>query len=437
MKTVLYINSSGKDVTHSSYSSRQTYRHCPREFQHTRIEGWSDKAQRAAPLFGRCIESGVQAYEEGGRSSDAGVKVFRRLWEEVKLMPEFKELVYTTTEGSWEQLLKSGTEMQKLYEVKAPYLPIVKPVFQQKIRKTIFPGTNLAMLENVAILDMLSFPAWNHKLLPKISVDVECHNCAVRWSCSLEADGPVFVPCDEHRRRELIIDVKTSGKDFPTDLVALDPQLAEYAWQTRIPDVAFLWFVKAGHGFKKGSRITLLQANQALWAGWEGLVIDITEPFGPATEDGKFTAQEEDKPVGLYIGDYAALTKYEAAIKGLRGKARDAAEKKALDEGLGDGTIIAANDTHVTKQRLQFAAARLSEQEMDDVGRSVAQSTVEMVRAHEENFYPKMPGVRFPNERCGFCSMRWLCLHRPEERDKNLTRRGEEWLDDIQDEGNE
>ena len=167
----------------------------------------------------------------------------------------------------------------------------------------------------------------------------------------------------------------TSGKDFPTDLVALDPQLAEYAWQTRIPDVAFLWFVKAGHGFKKGSRITLLQANQALWAGWEGLVIDITEPFGPATEDGKFTAQEEDKPVGLYIGDYAALTKYEAAIKGLRGKARDAAEKKALDEGLGDGTIIAANDTHVTKQRLQFAAARLSEQEMDDVGRSVAQST--------------------------------------------------------------
>ena len=68
---------------------------------------------------------------------------------------------------------------------------------------------------------------------------------------------------------------------------------------------------------------------------------------------------------------------------------------------------------------------------MDEVGRSVAQTTVEMVRAHESDFYEKQPGVRFPNEKCGFCSMKWICLHRSEERDKNLTRRGEEWLDSI------
>jgi hypothetical protein len=74
---------------------------------------------------------------------------------------------------------------------------------------------------------------------------------------------------------------------------------------------------------------------------------------------------------------------------------------------------------------------------MDDVGRSVAQATVEMVRAHEQDFYEMQPGIRFPNEKCNFCAMRWLCLNRPEERDKNLTRRGEEWLNGIQDEGNE
>jgi hypothetical protein len=66
---------------------------------------------------------------------------------------------------------------------------------------------------------------------------------------------------------------------------------------------------------------------------------------------------------------------------------------------------------------------------MDEVGRSVAQTTVEMVRAHEQDFYEKSPGVRFPNEKCGFCSMRHICLHRSEERDKLLTKRGEEWLD--------
>jgi len=45
--------------------------------------------------------------------------------------------------------------------------------------------------------------------------------------------------------------------------------------------------------------------------------------------------------------------------------------------------------------------------------------------------------VRFPNERCGFCSMRWICLNRPEERDKLLTKRGEEWLDSISGEESE
>jgi hypothetical protein len=389
-----------------------------------RVQGWWSKENRAAPLFGKCIEAGFQAYEENDRKHESGVKVFRKLWEDVKLMPEFSSLIYTASEGDWEQLLKSGTEMMLLYEVKVPRLPIVKPIFQQKLRKTIFPGTNLAMLENVAILDILSFPAWNHKLLPAIGADMSCNDCAVRWNCSLEKDGPAFEPCPEHRERPLIIDCKTAGKDFPTELVALDPQLAEYAWQTRIPDVAFLWFVKAGHTFKRGSRITTLKPCSELWAGWEGFVIETGEADAAGRQ-------------WLYIGSWDALQKYEAAIKGLRGKAREAAERNALDEGRANGTIITASDLDVTRQRLQFAAARLSEAEMDDVGRSVAQTTVEMVRAHEQDFYEKQPGVRFPNERCNFCAMRWICLNKPEERDKFLTKRGEEWLDGIQDEGGE
>jgi hypothetical protein len=28
---------------------------------------------------------------------------------------------------------------------------------------------------------------------------VKCDECMVRWSCSLEADGPTFEPCEMHR----------------------------------------------------------------------------------------------------------------------------------------------------------------------------------------------------------------------------------------------
>jgi hypothetical protein len=166
--SVLYRNSQGKDVTHSSYSSRQTFKHCAREFKLTRIDGWSDKQQRAATLFGRCIEAGLTAYEENRRTAGSGIKIFKKMWEDVKLLPDFDKLVFTETEGSWEQLEKTGEQMMRLYEVKVGKLPIVNPIFQQKLRKKIFPGTNLDSLENVAILDILSFPRWDHPLLPKI-----------------------------------------------------------------------------------------------------------------------------------------------------------------------------------------------------------------------------------------------------------------------------
>jgi hypothetical protein len=38
-----------------------------------------------------------------------------------------------------------------------------------------------------------------HPLLPEVSLVSKCNECAVRWSCSLEADGPDFEPCLKHR----------------------------------------------------------------------------------------------------------------------------------------------------------------------------------------------------------------------------------------------
>ena len=402
-EAVLYVNTNGKPVTHASYSSRMSFRKCPREFQLTRIDGWSDKERRAAPLFGKCIEAGLQAYEESKRTANKGVESFVYNWEQVKLLPEFSKLIFTECEGDWDRLKQAGTEMMWLYEVKAPRLPVASPLFQKELRKKIFPGTNLDKLENKAYIDIMSFPRWDHKLLPVIP-------------------SPAAL---EMNQRPLIIDVKTSGRDLAVDLVALDPQLAEYAWQARIPDVAFLWFVKRGRELKTGSRITLLDDAGPWYAGWEGWVLDIVDP----EDDPK----KPQRPVGVWVGDLPALQEFEKAVKGLRDKKRTAAKEGFLTAAYESGAVAFPQRDKLTKQRLQFAAVRLSEQDMDDVGRSVAQTTVEMVRAHEMGFYERQPGIRFPNEKCNFCSMKWICLNRPDQRDLLLTKKGEEWLDCVED----
>lgn len=427
-EAVLYTNVKGQPVTHASYSSRQTFRSCPRQFELTRIEGYSEKVQRAAPLFGKCVEAGVQAYEESGRISGVGVDVFTSHWADVKALPDFKELVFTLTEGDWDRLQRCGVEMQRLYEIRASYLPISttpKTLFQQVLRKKIFPGTHLDKLENKAILDMLTFPDWDHKRLPKIVHKADCEyqpkdaeTYQIDCTCTTYGKG-----LGRQSYRPLIVDIKTSGMDLDEHMVPLDPQLAEYAWQLRIPDVAFLWFVKHGHGFKRGSRVSLLADAAPYTAGYELLV---------------YCFDDEDPSTGrawVYLGPPGQLLKdFEAAVKDLKDgkkeKKRTNAELAFYDAHRDVMTRVDVSE--ITKQRIQFAAARLTEKQMDDCGRSVAQTTVEMVRAHDEQFYPQLPGIRFPNEKCTFCSMRFICLGDSEGRDKNLTKRGEEWLDGVQ-----
>lgn len=410
MKPVLYSNPQGKDVTHSSYSSRQTFKHCPRELYLTRVEGWWGKEKRAAPLFGTAVEKAVQAFEQNNRLPGKAVETFERLWHDVQATPDFAELIYTEQEGDWASLLRAGREMARLYEIRAPFLPLEQMLFQQVMRKKIFPGTELDILENKAIVDIISFPRWDHPLLPKLDE---------------KPDGG---------QRGVIIDMKTGGKDLPVDLISLDPQLAEYAWMARIPDVGFLWFVKHGHTLKKGSRVTLLETTDGCpwYPGFELFVLSVVKPAkkkGVAEETEEDDNTESTGQLPVFIGMLDVLKEYESTLKGLRGKIRTATEQTFLAKAVADGKAVLTSSDKLTKQRMQFAVVRLSETDMDEAGRDAAQTTVEMVRAHNENYYPKLAGVRFPNEKCNFCSMRWICLNRPKERDENLSRKGEEWLD--------
>lgn len=383
-----YVNASGRPVNTVSYSSRSEFRKCPRFFQLHRVQGWDIKRRFASMLFGKAIESGVQVFELGGREPGSAVVEFVRQWELAKTVDGFSEMEFTALEGSWEQLDQMGREMMKLYESISPTLPVAgaTPLFQQKMRKQIFPGSHLATLENVAYLDILCFPEWQHPLLPKIE------------RSDANQDGT----------RPLIIDIKTSGSELDTQFVPLDPQLAEYAWMTGIRDVGFLWFQKKGVGFKKGSRVTLI------------------EPLGlhPASTELSVLEPTEDR---ILLAAQPVLEEYERVLEGTKGKAREAAKAAFLNS---PRQILEATASKFTKQRIQFATTRFSVEDVAEVGQDVAQTTVAMVTANDLQQYPKLSGIRFPNEKCQYCDMRWICLNDSDGRDKNLTRRGEEWMDE-------
>jgi len=438
IQPVLYKNSKGYDVVTGSYSSRDSFKFCARRFQLSRIDGWKQKEQRASALFGKYVEQGVQWYEESKREKSSGVKKFVEEWEKVYALPNAKELTYTDVEVNWASLLRAGIELELLYEINAPRLPVFRPQFQVEMRKKIFPGSELDVLTNVAYLDIISHPPINHPLLarvPGLVVDVEA---------SSENELP--------NERPLIIDIKTSGVSFEMSLLSLDPQLIEYAWQSGIHDVAFLGLIKANHSISKRDRVTLLEAVEGIPAGTELFVLGtekIEKPKKPPKpkkvkakkgEDLVETLVEIATPVleappvnvgeitKVFLGDLSALKQLGEATKGMQGNSL--IYKETAAKFFQARFVIAAKPEQVTKQRLQFASTRISETSIKEMGQSIGRTTVEMVRAHNDGEYLMNSGIRFPNGRCVWCEMRGICADIPELRDELLTRAGDEWTDE-------
>lgn len=388
----LYTNALGQDVTHGSYSARESFRYCPRQFELTRVQGYGQKEQRASAWFGKAVEAAIEYFELQGRRLHAAEEKFAETWQAIGGLKEAKDFTYTDSEGNWEALLRAGTEMMMLYEIRAAHLPIStlpKARFQVPLHKTIFPNSPLEVLSNKAYVDVISYPEWNHPLLVK-------------------------VPNPTARVRPLIIDIKTSGADLETDIVGLDPQLAEYAWQSRIHDVAFLWFVKRSHEIKKGSRVTMLREASGTLAGREFTVLGVEEK--PGTH--------------VFVARTAACFKrFDDMLEGFSSPNTNIAKAAKAGFFETDEDVIACQPKLITKQRLQFGTARLSEQDVNEAGMALGQTTIEMMQATKTGIYPKTGGIRFPNQKCKFCAMRPICAGDSEARDRLLTRKGEEWLD--------
>jgi hypothetical protein len=375
VKAHLYINSRGQYVTRHSYSGGDAFNFCAQRYYLERVQGWSEKQQRAASQFGIALEHAVTFWHQHRQDTTAAVAEFQRLWLEHK----DKVYIYSKPEKDWASLGKTGAELVRLYAIRYPTLPYLvlnpKDAFQVQTNFEVFPGTKLAGIEFTSYIDLM---ANIKKTQP-------------------QQPNSLFTIAPE-AGEELIIDIKTSGKDIP-ELVVLDPQLRSYAWVKSLRLVAFLWFRKMGREISKGDKVTLLENYGGLSAGTDAVVMGSDE-------------------FGVYVTTVPKIEEEMNTLFAGKSKAVETAKK----------AYIVTNSQHIveaalTKQRVQFKMATITPESADDIGRSIKKDVINIAAANEKEFWPMQSGVRFPNEKCPMCAMRGICSGNPDLRDALVTRK--------------
>lgn len=397
MGAKLYTNSKGIDVTTHSYSSGDTWKTCNYLYFLDKILGWKRRDKSAALMFGRAIESSMQFYHDNNLKVDGGVDEFKRLWLAHK---DNEELHYTDKEVDWKSLYRSGAEMMKLYEIILPTLPIKDPVWQANVKKEVFPGTTLAGIQDQGYLDIISKAPWVHPLLPKVEIP----------------KGATYRP--------LVIDVKTAGVAIGAtpDLLTLDPQLRRYGWLSGLKDLAFLVFVKSkSDSYMKGTEVSLLEAS-GKWTAGQQLTV--------------FKFDKETNSALLTHG--LNMSGLDEGIDAFKGKGSGEKKEAKIAQWLAEEILSSVPAEKFTKQKIQFVAVRITDEDIIEAGEAVAKDIVEIVGAAESGKYLKNPGVRFPHSHCTFCSHRGICLKNNDLRDKFLVKIENptpetDWLDEIED----
>ena len=71
-KPHLYVNSKGYPVTRHSYSGGDAFQFCPQKYYLERVQGWSERQERAASKFGIALEAGVTFWHQRGPKHPGG-----------------------------------------------------------------------------------------------------------------------------------------------------------------------------------------------------------------------------------------------------------------------------------------------------------------------------------------------------------------------------
>jgi len=398
MSAYLYKNYRGVEVNSHSHSSGSTFSFCRQKYYLQKVQGWRTKGENASSKFGVAVEDAIAYYHQNGLKPGEAVDHFKFRWLQFKEVPD---LIFKDKEGTWEDLYKSGSQLLALYEIMLPDLPIVKPEFQLRYSREVFPGTELAGLQDQGFVDLLSRGPWVHPLLPKVTVP----------------------PNATHR--SIIVDIKTSGTalDLTPQILQLDPQLKRYASLSGVRDVAFLWFQRSKPlSFEKGTEITFLEDSGKWTKGQKAVIYEFDSEANSAL-----------------ITHEVNLFSIKTALAEIKGKGSGELKAAKIAEFIADAILTKVPVEHITKQKLKFVAVRMNDEDVEEENRIVAKQMVEIRQASIDNFWPKDgAGVRFPKNNCGWCEMRGHCLRDTQLRDQLLVQITNpvesDWLDDVQEE---
>lgn len=392
----LYIGPTGKPWRKHSYSAGNIADQSLKKYYLMKILGWKEKNNKARFEFGKALESAIQFHHEN--NGEGAVNRFTDLWAQFK---DNKELQYTKVEKDWTSLNKAGIEMMKLYIIRQPSLPIPmggQTSFQREYAKEIFPGDpHYGEIEDAGKLDIVCYVDPSHPMLPKLA-----------WKPEYGAFRP------------LIVDIKTSGVDFPEQygLAAYDSQLRRYSFLSDIRDVALLWFVKKGHSLQKGYSITLLEDTRLFKAGAEAVIAQ--------TDGDELIIVAND----FLIGEMEKAQGKKTDKNGVEKTDQTKEAKARRDEWLVQfGDRVPASI--VTKQRLQFNAGYVPIESANEAGQNAARQIMSIVNAWHTKQWPSTFGIRYPHDDRNDPYFRAFVLEDEAYRNLNFTKADEESLDDL------
>jgi hypothetical protein len=332
----------------------------------------------------------VQFHHEHG--GEGAFEDFQRRWAANKEL----SLSYTDNEKDWDTCNKMGSDMIRLYAAVQPSLPIPmggNSVWQRKYFKEVFPGDeNYGGIEDEGKLDIVCYVDPAHPKLPKAT----------------EKYGAF---------RPLIVDIKTSAVDFPDQpgMAAFDAQLRRYSWVSGIRDVALLWFVKKGLGYKKGYSISFIEAVGSFGRGQEGVIARVEEEGDSAwIVYNDFMLGEMDRAQGK---------------KGDKLDQTNAAKERAFN-WLEQNAVLAPLSA-ITKQRIQFNAGYVSKESADDAGRNAGRQIMGIVNAWKNKEWSNTFGIRYPKDDRNDSYFRAFVLQDDGYKQQNFTKSDEQSFDEL------
>jgi hypothetical protein len=177
-----------------SYTQLSTYLSCPRFYRQRYLEGWHEKENKAAMLFGRAFEKALSAYF---RREDAAAALFAE-WQAAR-----NESLSYAPGDSWDRMFHQGVNLLNRF-AQDDRIHIARPTHDLQVRLSKPLGKADTFVAHVDGLGMF-----------------DGERCLVEWKTTTR------------RYPEL-----------PPNLFSLDPQLIAYSWVTGIPDVVVVAFVR-------------------------------------------------------------------------------------------------------------------------------------------------------------------------------------------------